>query len=583
MPHFRATALLIRSTAIVSLAALTLGTVPVLARESHAIATPFEVSDSPSGNYLAALVAGAERDTMAASAYFQEALRYDPRNPELIDRAFVAALSNGSMPDAFRLAQRLLARDPTNGLAQLTLGVRAIKNKQYAAARGFFGKSGNSRQRDVTATLLTAWSYAGTGDQKKAFETIDRLPTDSFGVFRDYHAGLIAELGNNVPEAIRRMKSAYDSEKNLRLVDAYARLLSHRGDKAEAVRVYEAFDAVVPRHPIVTSALAQLNAGKVLDPLVRNADSGAAEVLYGLGAAGGRQGDELAAMIYLRLSLYLQPDNALAIVTLADLFDRLKQPERAIDAYEMVPDDSPLRANADIQTGLTLETLGKTDAALKQLQSIVAENPKDADALSALGNLQRSRKQYAEAAVTYSRLIDQTKTPTKADWPIFYNRGISNERSKQWPQAEADFKKALELAPDQPAVLNYLGYSWIDQGLNLDEGFKMLRRAVDQRPDDGFIIDSLGWAYYRLGRYEEAVKELERAIDKKASDPVINDHLGDAYWHVGRKLEAKFQWNHARDLKPEPEDLAAILKKIDNGLVDDKPAETVSVPVKNGG
>ena len=556
---------------------------PAQARESLAIATPFEVSDSPAGNYLAALIAGAERDTVAASTFFQEALRADPRNPELIERAFVATLSNGSMPDAFRLAKRLLARDANNGLAQLTLGIEALKKKRFADARSFFGKSGSNRQRDVTATMLTAWSYAGQGDQKRAIEALDKLPGESFSVFRDYHAGLIADMSNNAAEAIKRMKAAYAGEKNLRVVDAYARLMSHRGDQAEAKRVYETFDALLPRHPLVTSALAQLNAGKVLEPLVKDSDSGAAEVLYGLGAAGGRQGDELAAMIYLRLSLFLRPHNDLAIVTLADLFDRMKQPERAIDAYEMVSEDSPLRANADIQTGLTLESLGKSDAALKQLMASVTANPGDAEALSALGNLQRSRKQYAEAAVTYSRLIDQIKTPQKSDWPNFYNRGIAYERSKQWPLAEADFKKALELAPDQPAILNYLGYSWIDQGLNLDEGFKMLRRAVDQRPEDGYIVDSLGWAFYKLGRYDEAVKELERAIDRKPSDPVINDHLGDAYWRVGRRLEAGFQWNHARDLKPEPDDLVNILKKIDKGLVDEKPAETVAVPDKTGG
>ena len=582
MPYSAAPQFMRRSLSA-ALAAVFCLTAPSQARESLAVPTPFEVGESPAGNYLAALVAGAERDTMAASTYFQEALRFDPRNPELIERAFVAALSNGSMSDAFRLAQRLLARDASNGLAQMALGVKALKAKQYVAARGFFAKSGASRQRDVTATLLTAWTYAGAGDQKRALEALDKLPTDSFGVFRDYHAALMADLANNVPEAMKRIKAAYDVEKNLRVADAYARLLSHRGDKAEAMKVYEALAVLLPRHPLVSAAMERLKAGKTLDPLVKDAQSGAAEVLYGLGAAGGRQGDELAAMIYLRLSLFLMPENDLAIVTLADLFDRLKQPERAIDAYEMVPDNSPLRSNADIQTGLTLETLGKNEAALKQLQLIAANNPGDAEALSALGNLQRSRKQYAEAAKTYTQLIEQIKNPAKPDWPSFYSRGISYERSKQWPLAEADFKKALELSPDRPEVLNYLGYSWIDQGLNLDEGFKMLRRAVDQRPDDGYIIDSLGWAFYRLGRFDEAVKELERAIEKKPSDPVINDHLGDAYWRVGRKLEAKFQWNHARDLKPEPEDLVNILKKIETGIVEEKPAEAIVVPEKTGG
>ena len=554
------------------------------ARESLAIPTPFEVGESPAGNYLAALVAGAERDTQAASTYFQEALRYDPRNAELIERAFVASLANGNMADAFRLAERLVARDSSNGLAQMALGIKALKAKSYSQARGFFAKSGSGRQRDVTATLLTAWTWAGGNDFKRALDMLDKLPADSFGVFRDYHAGLIADLANNVPEATKRFKAAYGAEKGtLRLTDAYARFSDRRGDSAEAKRAYEAFAELLPNHPLINDALAQINAGKKLEPFVKTPDAGAAEVLYGLGAAGGRQGDELAAMIYLRLALYLTPGNALATVTLADIYDRLKQPERAIDTFELVPDDSPLRASADIQTGLVLETLERKDAALKQLNAVVAAHPGNVEALTALGNLQRSRKDFAAAAATYTQLIDLAKTPVRTDWGLFYNRGISYERSKQWPLAEADFLKALELSPDQPLVLNYLGYSWIDQGLNLDEGFKMLRRAVDQRPEDGYIIDSLGWAYYKLGRYDEAAKELERAIDKKSSDPVINDHLGDAYWQVGRKLEAKFQWNHARDLKPDADDLVKILRKIDNGIVETIPVEAEVAQPKNGG
>jgi Flp pilus assembly protein TadD len=193
----------------------------------------------------------------------------------------------------------------------------------------------------------------------------------------------------------------------------------------------------------------------------------------------------------------------------------------------------------------------------------------------ALGNIERGRKKFADCVVTYSQgvdalpKIDDKAGEDKANAVYYYYRGICEERSKQWSKAEADMRKALELQPEQPHVLNYLGYSWIDQGINLDEGMKMIKRAVDQRPDDGYIVDSLGWAYFRIGNYEDAVKNLERAIDLKPEDPTINDHLGDAYWRVGRTLEAKFQWSHARDLKPEPEDLPKIEAKIANGLPED--------------
>jgi tetratricopeptide (TPR) repeat protein len=549
------------------------------------MSTPLEVGESQAGNYLAALVAGADRDTTAAATYFRETLRADPRNPELIDRAFAAALANGNMEDAFQLADRLLMRDPNNSLARLTAAVRAIADGQYAVARVQLAGGEAGRAHDVTTTLLTAWSFAGLSDGKDGLTTLDRIRDASFAVFRDYHAGLIADLTGNAPEALKRLKAAYDGEKNtLRLADAYARYLARHGDRDGAKQIYESFAQILPHHPIVEGALADLAAGRPLDPIIRNAKDGAAEVLYGLGGAGSRQGDELAALIYLRLALYLRPDHALAAVTVADLYEQLKQSQSAIDAYEMVPSASPMRASANIQAGLSLEALGRSAEATKRLQEIVAADPKDIDALSALGGLQRSAKNFADAAQTYDKAIALLDKPDRSNWTLFYFRAICFERTKQWPKAEADFKKALELFPDQPLVLNYLGYSWVDQGVNLDEAFKMLRRAVDLRPTDGYVVDSLGWANFKLGHYEEATRELEKAIELKPADPVVNDHLGDAYWRMGRKLDAHFQWNHARDMGPEPEDLPAILKKIDSGLPEEpQPAAAQTEPKKDGG
>jgi Flp pilus assembly protein TadD len=331
--------------------------------------------------------------------------------------------------------------------------------------------------------------------------------------------------------------------------------------------------------------LAEIRSGKPVEPLVKNAEEGAAEVLYGLGTlVSQQQGGEVDALIYLRLALYLTPQNALAIMSLGELYERIKQNEQAIDVYETVPASDPLRTTAEIQTAQILEAMGRPDDATKHLQRIVDENPSSDDALSALGNLQRAHKRYGEAIETYSRVLAKAADPQKANWPIYYFRGISYERERKWPQAQADLMQALALFPDQPLVLNYLGYSWVDQGMNLEEAFNMLQRAVELRPNDGYIVDSLGWANYKLGRIEEAVKQLERAIDLKPSDPVINDHLGDAYWRAGRKLEAHFQWNHARDLGPEPEDKDKILRKIEHGLDDEpSPSAAQAEAKKNGG
>ena len=308
----------------------------------------------------------------------------------------------------------------------------------------------------------------------------------------------------------------------------------------------------------------ETKAGKKLSPLVDTPQAGAAEALYGIGASLTRRGGEDLALVYLQLALYLAPNHSLALLSLADLYETVKKPQMAIKVYERVPANSPLKRNAQIQLATDLDAADRSDEAIKILKAVTAQDSKDVEATMALGNIERGRKKFADCAqdlFARHRRVCSTRT-TRPTGSHYYFRGICEERSKQWSKAEVDMKKALELQPEQPHVLNYLGYSWIDQGINLDDGMKMIRRAVDQRPDDGYIVDSLGWAYYRIGNFEEAVKKLERAIDLKPEDPTINDHLGDAYWRVGRTLEAKFQWAHARDLKPEPEELPKIEAKI---------------------
>ena len=547
----------------------------------------YEPAESLEGNFLSAYIAGAARDTTAAATFYREAVRADPRNAELVERAFISLLADGALPDAFRTAEKLVARDPTNGLANLSLGVRQIKASQWAAARQNFSRSGRGAAIDLTATLLTAWSYAGAGDSKRALDTVAKLRGERYyNTFRDYHAGLIAAVTGDDKEAEARLKAAYDGDRNtLRIVDAYARQEASMGHTDVAIQAYTDFDRLSPRHPLVRDALDKLKAGKPLGKLVTTAQDGAAEVLYGLGSAGSTQGDELPAVIYLRLALYLSPDHALARLTLADTLDRMKQPERANEAYAQIPAASPLKLNSDIQIGLNLEQMGKSDEAVAQLAAAMKAHPDDIDVITALGNVQRARKQYDEAAASYTRAIDLIgDRPLSNYWTTFYFRGVAYERAKQWPKAEADLKKALSLVPDsQPAakaqVMNYLGYSWVDQNMNIDEAFKLLQQAADSAPRDGMIVDSLGWAYFRLGRWDDAVRELEKAVELKPGDPTINDHLGDAYWRAGRRLEGKFQWQHAKDLNPEPDDLAKINDKLKDGLPEtSKPTATAENP-----
>lgn len=534
------------------------------------------------GNYLAARHASVERDAGAAAAFYRQALRADPKNPELLDRAFISTLADGDIDEAVKLAEKILQADKSNRVARLVVGVRALKQKHYAAAQQNINQSVRGPITDLVAALLSGWAAMGAGDVKAAAASVDKLTgPEWYPIFKDLHTGLMFDLANRSKEAGARLERAYKLDDSaLRVVDAWGRWLSRNATSEKAVAVYEAFDKKLARHPLVLEALRETKAGKKLPPLVSSPQAGAAEALYGIGASLTRRGAEDLALVYLQLALYLEPTHGLALLSLGDLYETVKRPQLAIKAYERVPENSDLKRNAQIQLATNLDAVERSEEGIKILKSLTAEDPKDIESIMALGNIERSKKKFAECAETYTLGIDTMPAVNEQSWVFYYFRGICYERSKQWPKAEADLKKALELKPEQPHVLNYLGYSWIDQGINLDEGMKMIRRAVEQRPDDGYIVDSLGWAYYRIGNYEEATKHLERAIDLKPEDPTINDHLGDAYWKVGRKLEAKFQWSHARDLKPEPDELPKIEAKIKNGLQDEKEPTAAANDVK---
>jgi len=550
--------------------------------------TPQEITHATTaGSYLAARHAGTERDSATAAAYYLNVLKADPRNADLLGRTFLSVLTDGDIEEAGKLADRLIQVDRTDRIARLVVGVRALKQKQYALARQSFAQSVRGPVTDLTATLLTAWALAGAGDARGATDALDHLTgPDWYAIFKDLHGGLILDFGNNRKDAAKRYERAYKADSTaLRTVQAYARFLSRNGGKNEALKIYQEFNKAVPDHPLISAEMKDLAAGEKLPALVDSPQAGAAEALYGLGASIGRRGGEDLALIYLQLALYLEPTHAMALLSLADLYESLKKPDLAIKVYDRIP-PSPLRRNADIQVASDLDQLERTDEAKKRLEHLITEHPKDTEAIVAFGNILRGRKQFAECADVYGKAIANVPKPEKSNWVMFYFRGICYERSKQWPNAEVDLKKALELYPDQPLVLNYLGYSWVDQGVHMDEGMNMIRRAVEQRPDDGYIVDSLGWAYFRTGNYAEAVKNLERAVELKPEDPTINDHLGDAYWRVGRALEARFQWSHAKDLNPDKDDLPKIEEKLKSGLPDDTSSAADAAKTKkvgNGG
>jgi tetratricopeptide (TPR) repeat protein len=284
-------------------------------------------------------------------------------------------------------------------------------------------------------------------------------------------------------------------------------------------------------------------------------------------------------MVLGRLALYLKPNFPVMQILLGDILEADNRLEPALDVYTAIDKKSPFSWSARLRAGALLDRLGRTDDAVKILRDMARENAGEDGPLVNLGDILRGRERFKEAVEAYDEAIKRLPVLDKRHWTLLYARGIALERSNQWLRAETDFQKALEFEPNQPYVLNYLGYTWIERRKNLDQAQEMIRQAVKLRPNDGYIVDSLGWGYYQLGNFENAVKELERAVELRPQDPVINDHLGDAYWKVGRHREATFQWNRSLSLNPEADLIPKIRKKLKDGLVEE--AETAKKP-KNG-
>jgi tetratricopeptide (TPR) repeat protein len=470
---------LLRRAAMAALAALAITWPGMVSARAQAQSRDGFSRTSPFGSYLAARHAGGHRDVAAAASYYRAALRGDPGNNELLGRTFLAVLANGQVDEGVKLAERVLQVDKNDRIARLVLGVRAIKQKRYPLARRELAQSIRGPITDLVGTLLSAWTMASLSEAKQATDSIDKLAgADWYAIFKELHAALILDVAGQKREAAKRFERCYKRDPTaLRVVQSYGSFLSRQGNTADAMKVFAAFDEAMPRHPLIVEATNELKAGKKLPLMVDTAQAGAAEVLYGLGASLGRQGGEDLGLIYLQLSLYLAPSHPLALLSLGDLYEAMKKPELANKAYERVLLNSPLHGYAQIQLALNLDSLDRTDEAKASLEKVIAANPSDLEAIMALGNVLRGRKQFAECADVYSKGVDTIGKPEKSNWVIYYFRGICFERAKHWPKAEADFKRSLDLFPDQPHVLNYLGYSWIDQGINLDEGMRIQARG----------------------------------------------------------------------------------------------------------
>ena len=529
---------------------------------------PVEISNA-SGGYLAGLHAEHLGDVVDAAEFLKYSLKDDPDNPDLMQRSFLLTLGEGRIDDALALAKHINEKLPESPIPVLTLAVNDFKHGNYPAAEARMKALPDTGLNKFFVPLTLAWLRSAQGDTDGALKALDPLSQNSgFAVLHDLHAGLINDIAGRSKAAEDDYKSAIDSSQGgaLRLVQALGSLYERTGRGDDAKKLYEDYIKQNPDTVLLDVEMKRLADKTPADPLIHDATEGMAEALFNVASTLQQQGASLLGLDYARLALTLKPEYPVCQVLIADIFDGQGRPDEATKIFQALPKDSPFFWLGRMRMALDIDAQGQTDQAVAQLNQMAAEKPDRVDALITLGDIFRAHEQYKEAVDAYTRALDRIPTLEERHWAILYARGIVNERSGRWPQAEADFLKALDLRPDQPYVLNYLAYSWVEQGVHLDKARKMLERAVELRPNDGFIVDSLGWILLSMGEKTEAVSKLEQAVELEPQDATINDHLGDAYWKVGRQAEARFQWRRALALKPDSATKAKIEAKLQNGL-----------------
>lgn len=530
--------------------------------------------ESALGSYLAGRSARFGRDTAAAADYFDLALEEDPENQTLLQRTFMLMLEEGRMERAVELAELRTETNPRAVMAQMVLAIDDIRDGRLDVGEQRLDQPQRTGFAVLLRPLLLAWLAAGKDDVEAAMASLDGLSDRAaFAAFKSYHSALIYDYLDRPAEA----EAAYIETRGggaanaTRVVLAYGSFL-HRQDRADEARtLFEDYLTRVPENPVIEAALADIEAGRGVNPPVQTIEHGIAEAFYGAAGALARDRAGNAAKVYVQLALYMRPDLDSGHMLLGEIFENDERWEEAIAVYEAIQRSSAYSWDSRLRTATSLNRLDRVDDAVELLRSMVDERPADTGAPIALADILRTHERYEEAAVEYDRAIERTGDLQERHWALLYTRGIARERSSDWDLAEADFLRALELRPDQPLVLNYLGYSWVERAKNLDEARSMIEKAVEQRPNDGYIVDSLGWVLFRMGEFDAAVKHLERAVELRPEDPTINEHLGDAYWQVGRRLEARFQWRHALALEPDEKQVPIIKNKLDDGLQPVKP------------
>jgi len=552
--------------------ALCLALAPPLRAEGEAETTPqveasVETATPDSGAYLAARAAEGDADYRAAAGWYARALIADPGDLRIMEGSMFANLNLGEVALAADVGASVKAKGFDSQLADIALMADEARREDYAAlvAAAEAGRMAGP----MIDELVLAWAKLGEGRMSDALADFDAVAaTEGMEAYGLYHKAMALALAGDFEgaDAILSGEAAGPINLNRRGVMARVQILSQLERFDEALALLDEAFGTEPQ-PGPDQMRTSLRAGEALPfDTARSARDGIAEVFFSVATILNSDGAPSHTLLHARIAAALRPDHAEALLLSAAMLEEMGRFDLAVEAYAAFTPDNPSFYSAEIGRADALYAMGETSAAIEAMKGVARRFPDLIVAQTALGDILRRDERWADALPAYNAAIALATEPAEPHWVLFFSRAVCHERLGQWTEAEADFRKALELNPGRPEVLNYLGYSYVDRGENLDEALDLIKQAVEAQPQAGYIIDSLAWAYFRLGRYDEALEPMERASLLEPVDPVVTDHLGDVYWAVGRKREAEFQWHRALSFEPGEKEAARIRRKIDLGL-----------------
>jgi tetratricopeptide (TPR) repeat protein len=531
---------------------------------------PYSTQGSLSGNYLAAVHAINTGDTKGASIYLSAVLRDDPENQILQAELFQVELKEGDMDAAVALLRQYPKLADSSILGQMLLAADEVRVGNFDKAREIIEKTPVVGLSNLTMPVIENWLALGAKKPEKPLDATEAVKKGgNFSPIVYYHFALMNDVAGFPAQAEEYYAKATEQLADMpyRVAESIASFYLRQGNEAKAEAIFSSY---LKDHPSTTFteyvAMDALKEGKNTPPTVSNAAEGLAEFYLNIASILYSEQVLEDAQSFLQLALHIRADYPPAQLMLGNVLEQMGQGERADKVYGSINRESPLYIAAQIRMAYNSEKQGKAENAIQKLDSLKDKTSNDYNIYLAKADIYRNTKQFTESAENYTLALKELDEVKRHHWPVLYMRGIAYERSKQWEKAEQDFLKALEFEPNQPDILNYLGYSWLEKGVNLGKARDMIERALQQRPMDAHIIDSMGWAYFKLGQYDKAVRHLERAVELMPEDPTVNEHLGDVYWKVGRTIEARFQWKRALNLKPEPDLIPIIERKLAEGL-----------------